>query len=127
MEPAGEQTPVRAAGGIVLRDGCVLLVHRPKYGDWSLPKGKLEPGETWRAAAVREVEEETGLLCEAGRLVGTTLYHVADGPKEARYFLMEPRGEAAPANEIDEVRWVPLDEAAALLSYDRDRALLTRL
>ena len=62
--------PGRAAGGVVVRDGRVLVVHRPRYDDWSLPKGKLRLGESWEAAAVREVEEETGLRCELGELVG---------------------------------------------------------
>ncbi|HEX7526450.1 MAG TPA: NUDIX domain-containing protein, partial [Gaiellaceae bacterium] len=79
---------VRAAGGIVVRDGSVLLVHRPKYDDWSFPKGKLEEDETWQAGAVREVEEETGLRCEAGELVGTTRYFVLQGPKAVRYYRM---------------------------------------
>src|ERR1700690_1706388 len=61
---------VRAAGGHLIRDGHVLLVHRAKYDDWSLPKGKLEPGESWEGAALREVEEGTGLGCEPGEQIG---------------------------------------------------------
>ena len=115
--------PGRAAGGIVVREGRVLLVHRPRYDDWSLPKGKLRLGESWEAAALREVEEETGLRCELGKLVGATRY----GLKEVRYFRMTCDGEPRPQNEVDEVRWVPLDEAGALLSYERDVELLSRL
>jgi 8-oxo-dGTP pyrophosphatase MutT (NUDIX family) len=118
---------VRAAGGLVVRDGSVLLVHRPKYDDWSFPKGKLEGGESWEEGAVREVEEETGLLCEAGELVGTTRYLVSQGPKEVRYYRMACDGEAAAQNEVDEVRWVSLDEARALLTHERDRQLLDRV
>jgi 8-oxo-dGTP diphosphatase len=106
---------VRAAGGVIMRDGRVLLVHRPRYADWSFPKGKLEPGETWEDAAVREVEEETGLRCELGDEVGRTHYSVGDAPKEVRYFAM---------NEVDEVRWAPLAEARELLSQEHDRRLL---
>ena len=84
----------------------MLLVHRPKYDDWSLPKGKLEPGESWEEAALREVEEETGVACELGDYAGTTRYEVADAPKEVRYYLMTPVGEARAQNEVDEVRWV---------------------
>ena len=80
---------VSAGGGIVLRDGRVLLVHRPRYDDWSLPKGKLEPGESWQTAAAREVEEETGLRCELGEEVGRTHYLDRHGrEKEVRYYRM---------------------------------------
>jgi 8-oxo-dGTP pyrophosphatase MutT (NUDIX family) len=115
--------PARAAGGVVVRDGRVLVVHRPRYDDWSLPKGKLRLGESWEAAALREVEEETGLRCELGELVGTTRY----GLKEVRYFSMTSEDEAYAQNEVDEVRWVPLGEVAALLTYERDADLLRRL
>jgi 8-oxo-dGTP diphosphatase len=116
--------PLRAAGGIVVRDGRVLLVHRPKYDDWAFPKGKLERGETWEAAALREVEEETGLRCELDAYVGSTHYPVGAGIKEVRFFLMRCEDDPRPRNEVDEVRWVDLDEAPALLSYDYDRELL---
>ena len=106
-----------------MRDGCVLVVHRPRYDDWSLPKGKLKLGESWEAAALREVEEETGLRCELGELVGATRY----GLKEVRYFSMTCNGEPRAQNEVDEVRWVPLAEAHALLTYERDADLLSRL
>ena len=115
--------PGRAAGGVVVRDGRVLVVHRPRYDDWSLPKGKLKFGESWETAALREVAEETGLLCSLGPLVGSTRY----GLKEVRYFAMTCEGEPYPQNEVDEVRWVPLDEARAVLTYARDAELLERL
>jgi 8-oxo-dGTP diphosphatase len=119
---------VRAAGGVVIRDGRVLLIHRPRYGDWTLPKGKLEDGEDWEDAALREVEEETGLRCELGEEVGRTRYVDSHGRnKEVRYFRMSGGGEPVAQNEVDEVRWAPLDEAPALLSYERDRVLLSRL
>jgi 8-oxo-dGTP diphosphatase len=116
---------VRAAGGVVLRDGSVLLVHRAHYDDWTLPKGKLEDGESWEAAALREVEEETGLACELGAEAGRTRYRDGRGrDKEVRYFLMTARSEPSPRDEVDEVRWVPLRDAAALLTYRRDADLL---
>jgi 8-oxo-dGTP diphosphatase len=118
---------IRAAGGVVARGGCVLLVHRPRYDDWTFPKGKLEQGETWEDAALREVEEETSLRCELGEEVGRTHYEVRGEPKEVRYFHMTATGEPLAQNEVDEVRWVTLDEAAALLAYGYDRELASRL
>jgi 8-oxo-dGTP pyrophosphatase MutT (NUDIX family) len=108
----------------VVRDGLVLLVHRPAYDDWSFPKGKLEHGETWEQAAVREVEEEAGLRCDPGEELGRTHYEVAAGEKEVRYFRMTCTGDAHARNEVDEVRWLPFDEARALLTHERDRTLL---
>jgi 8-oxo-dGTP diphosphatase len=116
--------PLRAAGGLVVRDGRVLLVHRPKYDDWAFPKGKLEDGESWEDAAVREVEEETALTCELGAYAGVTHYRVGNGTKEVRFFLMTAEGEPRAQNEVDEVRWATVDEAEALLTYDYDRELL---
>jgi 8-oxo-dGTP diphosphatase len=118
---------VRAAGGIVERDGRLLVVHRPKYDDWSFPKGKLEDGETWEAAALREVEEETGLRCVLGEEAGRTHYDVSAGPKEVRYYRMTCDGEPRAQHEVDEVRWVSPAGARELLSHDRDRILLERL
>ncbi len=115
---------IKAAGGLVVHDGRILVVHRPKYDDWAFPKGKLEPGESWEEAAVREVEEETSLVCTLGEQLAATHYEVRGEPKEVRYYAMSAEGEAAAQNEIDEVRWVTRDEAAALLTYDYDRELL---
>ena len=126
VEEAGEDGLVRAAGGVVVRDGRLLLVHRPKYDDWTLPKGKCEPGESDEDCAVREVEEETGLVCELGTELLSTHYTDSRGrPKRVRWWLMSPvSGEFTPTNEVDEIRWLTREEAAALLSYDRDQALL---
>ena len=119
---------VRAAGGVVVRDGRVLLVHRPRYDDWSVPKGKLEPGESWQTGALREVEEETGLRCEVGEEVGRTHYVDRSGrDKEVRYYRMTSADEPVAQNEVDEVRWVPLEEAAVVLSYERDGELLSAI
>ena len=120
---------VRAAGGLVVRDGKVLLVHRPKYDDWSFPKGKCDDGESDEACALREVDEETGLRCELLEEVGQTSYRDSKGrPKAVRYWRMRAvEGEFAPDDEVDEIRWVTLKEAAELLSWPRDLALLEGL
>jgi 8-oxo-dGTP pyrophosphatase MutT (NUDIX family) len=114
---------VHAAGGVVLRDGLVAVVHRPRYDDWSLPKGKLDPGESFEEAALREVEEETGLRCRLVRDLPTVRYDVRGRLKEVRYWAMEVADETpfVPNEEVDEVRWLEPAEAVALLSYDRDR------
>jgi 8-oxo-dGTP pyrophosphatase MutT (NUDIX family) len=125
---------VRAAGGLVRRGGEdgraeILIIHRPAYDDWSFPKGKLEPGEDEADAAVREVEEETGLRCRLEHEVATTRYRDGRGrPKTVRYWLMTPvAGRLAAANEVDDARFVPVSEAAELLTYERDRDLLELL
>jgi 8-oxo-dGTP diphosphatase len=118
---------IQAAGGLVVRDGEVLVVHRPRYSDWSLPKGKLDPGESWEEAAVREVEEEAGVRATLVRELPAVSYDHKGRPKRVRYWLMElaedPPG-FEPNDEVDEVRWASPEDALELLSYERDRALL---
>jgi 8-oxo-dGTP diphosphatase len=125
---------VRAAGGLVFREGDdggaeIVLVHRSAYNDWTFPKGKLDPGESEPQAALREVEEETSLVCTLGREAGITSYRDPAGrPKTVRYWEMTPVGGALlPANEIDDARWVTLAEAPARLTHVRDRELLRGL
>lgn len=130
MEP--EEAEVLAAGGLVWRRGDggleVAIVHRPRYDDWSLPKGKLDAGEGFEEAALREVLEETGLRCRLGRTLGDTSYRDRkDRPKLVRYYEMQPEGGGfEPNEEVDELRWLPLADAAPLLSYDFDRELVGR-
>jgi 8-oxo-dGTP diphosphatase len=127
--PQGDLRLVRAAGGLVVRDGMVLLVHRPKYDDWSFPKGKCDNSEGDEACALREVEEETGLRCELLDELGETSYRDAKGrPKIVRYWRMRPiEGEFVPHDEVDEIRWETPDRAAGLLSWSRDLPLLELL
>ena len=122
---------VRAAGGAVLRAapdrrGEVLLVHRPGHRDWTLPKGKIERGESDEECALREVAEETGFECLLGPELGETRYRERRGrEKSVRYWIMTVRdGTFQPNSEVDEVRWVPLSSAARELSYPGDRAIL---
>ena len=123
---------VLAAGGVVVRDdGRIAVIHRPRYDDWSLPKGKLDPGESFEDGAVREVLEETGVQ---GRIVGeldSTSYVDRKGrDKLVRWYRMELEGDPvafAPNDEVDELRWLTPGEADGLLSYDHDRALVQTL
>ena len=118
---------IEAAGGVVWRRRAgggveVLLVHRPRYDDWSLPKGKLDDGEAHDAAALREVAEETGLRCRLGSELASVRYLDRHGrEKRVRYWAMEPvDGSFEPNDEVDEVRWVPLQDLAGLITYERD-------
>ncbi|HSZ36753.1 MAG TPA: NUDIX hydrolase [Acidimicrobiales bacterium] len=120
---------VQAAGGLVVRRHLetleIAVVHRPVHQDWSFPKGKLEEGETFESAALREVEEETGMTCRLLRFIGHTEYVDRKGrPKAVAYWVMAAQsGSFVPNDEVDEMRWVSLDEASRLLSYPRDREL----
>ncbi|MEV0443065.1 NUDIX hydrolase [Streptomyces spectabilis] len=123
--------PVRAAGCVLWRrstvpDGLVLcLVHRPKYDDWSWPKGKIKPGETLLACALREVEEETGQRCAPGPPLPTARYLANGRPKEVHYWAAEALGgHFTPSREVDRVRWLAPREARARLTQLRDRELL---
>jgi 8-oxo-dGTP diphosphatase len=122
---------VKAAGGVVWRAGDppeIVIVHRQRYDDWSLPKGKLDPGEGWEDAALREVEEEVGLRCRLGEELPPVHYRDNKGREKAvRYWLMQPEDGAAPFtpnDEVDEMRWVSVEEAIDLLSYPHDAELV---
>jgi 8-oxo-dGTP diphosphatase len=125
---------VRAAGGVVVRnrrargDGEpeIAVVYRARYDDWSLPKGKLNLGESEEAAALREVEEETGLRCRTVRFLRTVSYADRRGRlKTVAYWLMEPlEGELRAEHEIDDVRWARATDVASILTYPRDVELV---
>jgi 8-oxo-dGTP pyrophosphatase MutT (NUDIX family) len=129
---------VAAAGGLVTRPRAgdrtkgveVLVVHRPKYDDWTFPKGKLEAGETDEEAAAREVREETGFDCTLGEEFATVRYVDGRGrPKRVRYWLMTVAGGFAtiPNAEVDDLLWLAPGDASTLLTYERDQALARRL
>lgn len=128
---------VKAAGGVVVRIDTedtkrTLLVHRPRYNDWTFPKGKRDPGETDEQCALREVQEETGLLCALGNELEPVTYTDHRGrPKTVRYWLMtilngDP-DQFVINDEVDEIRWVSPAAAAELLTYPHDRVLLDNL
>jgi 8-oxo-dGTP pyrophosphatase MutT (NUDIX family) len=121
---------IETAGGVVIRMAGmmpeVLVVHRPRYGDWSLPKGHLEPGEGAAAAALREVEEETGIRAAVVGPAGESRYEVEGRPKRVRWFAMRAvSGDPAvrePDAEVDVARWVPRPDLGALLTHPTDLA-----
>jgi 8-oxo-dGTP diphosphatase len=120
---------ILAAGGVVWRPGPggieLALVHRPRYGDWTFPKGKLDGDERALEAAVREVREETGAEVAVSRRLGTVRYQAADGPKRVTYWVMRwRRGNFVPNAEVDVLHWTPVADVAGLLSYDIDRSVL---
>jgi len=133
MAERNDEGEVRAAGGLVLRGGPgrleVLLVHRPAFDDWTLPKGKSHAGETDREAAVREVLEETGLRCQPGEEIGRIHYLDRKGrPKVARYWAMRPiDGGFAATKEVDQCRWVDLADSATVATRTGEQEFLTAI
>ncbi len=132
-------SPIKAAGGVVWRldstseqgDVEVGIIHRPRYDDWSLPKGKLVRDETFIEGAVREVTEETGFRVKLGRPLGEICYEKVSGsvtrPKVVRYWAMHAEGGVfMPGNEVDQLRWVPLGVAFGMMTHERDREVLER-
>jgi 8-oxo-dGTP diphosphatase len=128
-----DEPEVRAAGGVVARGEPgrveILLVHRPKYDDWSLPKGKARPGELDEDCALREVLEETGLDCEPRFELPSTRYRDRnDREKRVRYWAMRVRdGRFEPHEEVDEIAWLAPSEARRRLSWRRDEAVVLAL
>ena len=123
---------VLAAGGVMFRpsaDGSmeIAVIHRPKYDDWTLPKGKLDRGETLEEAAVREVREETGFEVRRGAEIARIRYRDRHGrPKEVTFYVMTPTGGSfAPNDEVDELRWLSVPDALGILSNESDRDVVT--
>ena len=129
---------VKAAGGLVVRgkgdDVEICVVHRPRYDDWSLPKGKLDDGESFEEGALREVEEETGIRCELGEELSPVRYRDRkDRRKIVRYWRMKPKDKKAdlddfePNEEVDEIRWLSPKKAQKVLDYSHDRRLVDEM
>ena len=126
----GKDAEVRAAGGIIVKAAKkgpkVLLIHRPRYNDWSFPKGKLENGEKFKEAALREVSEETGFRCKPHKpSLPSMHYHDRHGrSKEVRYWMMTVlSGTFEPNEEVDMIAWVRWDKVIERLTYAKDRQL----
>jgi 8-oxo-dGTP diphosphatase len=122
---------IRAAGGILWRETPsrrrLALVHRARKNDWSLPKGKLDPGETWQQAALREVAEETGCAAIVGPFAGAKLCVDRPRPKLVLYWHMQAESERRElADDVDDVAWLSRREALSRLDHDSDRSLLLR-
>jgi 8-oxo-dGTP diphosphatase len=126
---SGVARTIEAAGGVVEQDGLIAVVHRPRYDDWSLPKGKLDKNESAERAALREVQEETGLSCQLIEELEPVSYTDNRGrPKNVRYWRMQVlSGEFEVNDEVDELRWLSRADALELLSYEHDRELVAAL
>lgn len=126
-------TVIKGAGGVVCREGAsgkteIVVVHRPAYDDWTLPKGKVDPDETPEECALREVKEETGFRCELKRPVGCTAYVDRRGRnKVVCYWVMEViSGRFRPGGEVDRMAWLSVGDAVKRLSYARDKTLISQ-
>ena len=126
---SGVARTIEAAGGVLERGGLIAVVHRPRYDDWSLPKGKLDKNESAERAALREVQEETGLSCQLVEELDPVSYTDNRGrPKNVRYWRMKVlSGEFEVNDEVDELRWLAKADALELLSYPHDRELVEAL
>jgi len=128
-----KQQTIRAAGGIISRPTPggreILVIHRARYHDWSLPKGKLQAGESFEEAALREVKEETGIDAVMKGFAGSVSYTVGAIPKQVLFWHMEVEHEGAfkPSEEVLESRWLKIDEALGILTYTAERDLLARV
>lgn len=132
-DPATKKKPILAAGAVLWRPHDVTgtpevaIIHRPRYDDWSLPKGKVDPDETEPVTAVREIEEETGFHAHLGRRLTTVSYPVDQAVKKVRYWAARSVGGEFTANdEADDLKWLPAPQAMTALTYTHDRKVLRR-
>src|SRR6266702_1634621 len=131
-DPPGEDMLIRAAGAVAWRPGPdgaeILLVHRAKYDDWSLPKGKVEPGELLPVTACREVGEEAGAAITLGNRLAPVRYKVNGNPKRVDWWaarVLSVDDSAVPNHEVDQVTWLPLAQALKRVSYKQDVSVLS--
>ena len=128
-----EPTDVIRAAGALLWQGpperrLVAVVHRNRYDDWTLPKGKLKDGESWQKAALREVKEETGYDAQILGFAGTVSYEVKGRPKIVRYWHMTAQGEPSELDdEVNEVVWLPIEQAIERVQYPLEKSLLRQI
>ena len=121
---------IQAAGGLVWRNDTgekkLAIIHRPKHDDWTLPKGKLEQGESWKEAALREVREETGCQAIIEDFAGCTCYTPRDIPKIVLYWNMKliDEGNFTPNKEVDKIQWFKIEDALTMLDYQSERELI---
>ena len=121
---------IQAAGGLLWRKSDagkqIALIHRPRYNDWALPKGKLEKGEEWETAALREIEEETGCKAQLGSFAGAVSYNVGDRPKVVLFWNMVLIGDCkfVPSEEVDQLIWASVEKALEILQYPSDKNIL---
>lgn len=128
--PKKNESVIQAAGGILWKkEGSIkklAVVHRHKHKDWSLPKGKVDPGETWKKAALREVLEETGYAAKIKKYAGSISYLLDGKPKVVLFWHMEAKTEKKNKmnGEVDQVKWLTVDEASQILDYPDEITLI---
>ena len=128
-----ESTDIIRAAGALLWQGpperrLIAVIHRDRYDDWTLPKGKLKKGESWQEAALREIKEETGYDARILGFAGAVAYEVKGRPKIVRYWHMVAQGEPSELeNEVDELVWLPVEQAIARVQYPLEKALLEEM